>query len=406
MSKHPPETPPTFRTERPLTAQRLAQYVARGRCERHMRYTLFPSEAKAQLARYRLEFEPLSPLLSGEGQRFEREMVEGLAARGAEVRDLTNADAARFVADVARQRPGRVCYYQPTLRGRVGGWECEGRADLIEVVRDGASASATVVDFKASARETVGFRLQVAFYARLLAQTLSGAGLGGAPVRGAIVARDTALPADGAWETFDLALYDDEIERLVASHDSDVARAVRAGAGARYHLRAACDGCPYNALCFADTAERADLSLVPLLTASEKRALLSEGVTSARDLASLMEYGRKELTPAAGREEFVRRASSRWPLAGRLPLLVQRARAAVRRLDRTAEARPYLLGADFGSLPDPAEHPGLVRVFIDAQRDYIQDRLYLLAARVAGPRETIELAEMLSGPPDTDAERG
>src|SRR5215207_11185297 len=118
---HEPST--HFQTERPLTAQRLAQYVARGRCERHMRYTLFPSEAKAQLARFELEFEPLSPLLSGEGQRFEREMVEELAARGVEVRDMTNETAAQFVSEVARQRQGRACYYQPTLRGRVGGWE-------------------------------------------------------------------------------------------------------------------------------------------------------------------------------------------------------------------------------------------------------------------------------------------
>jgi hypothetical protein len=405
MSTQPPDASQTFHTERPLTAQRLAQYVARGRCERHMRYTLFPSEAKAQLARFQLEFEPLSPLLSGEGQRFEREMVERLAASGVEVRDMTNAGAEHFAAEVARQGAGRVCYYQPTLRGRVGAWACEGRADLIEIARDGAHAEATVVDFKASARETVGFRLQVAFYARLLAGGLSAAGFKDARVHGAIVARDTALPADGAWETFDLALYDDEIERLVASNDSDVARAVRAGGAARYHLRAACDGCPYNALCFADTAERADLSLVPLLTASEKRALLSEGVNTAHALASLMEYERKGMTPAAGKEEVVRHASSRWPLAGRLPLLVQRARAAVRRLERSFESRPYILGADFGTLPDAAEHPGLVRVFIDAQRDYIQDRLYLLAARVAGPRETIELAEMLSGAPDTDAER-
>src|SRR3712207_1772194 len=119
MPTPPAEVPPTFQTERPLTAQRLAQYVARGRCERHMRYTLFPSEAKAQLTRFRLEFEPLSPLLSGEGQRFEREMVGELAARGVEVRDLTNEPAARFVGEVARQAGGRVCYYQPTLRGRV-----------------------------------------------------------------------------------------------------------------------------------------------------------------------------------------------------------------------------------------------------------------------------------------------
>src|SRR5688572_395839 len=222
MPTRAPETSQTFHTERPLTAQRLAQYVARGRCERHMRFTLFPSEAKSRLARYRLEFEPLSPLLSGEGLRFEREMVDELAAH-AEVRDMTGASADAFAAEVARQREGRVCYYQPTLKGRVGGWGCEGRADLIEIARDGARARATVVDFKASARETVGFRLQVAFYARLLAETLNGAGLRGAEVRGAVVARDTVLPTDGAWETFDLALYADEIERLVAAPDSDVA---------------------------------------------------------------------------------------------------------------------------------------------------------------------------------------
>jgi hypothetical protein len=97
----------TFQTERPLTAQRLAQYVARGRCERHMRFTLFPSEAKARLARYELEFEPLSPLLSGEGLRFERSMVEELAAR-VEVRDLTQAGAGGFGDEAARKCEARV----------------------------------------------------------------------------------------------------------------------------------------------------------------------------------------------------------------------------------------------------------------------------------------------------------
>jgi len=36
-------------------------------------------------------------------------------------------------------------------------------------------------------------------------------------------------------------------------------------------------------------------------------------------------------------------------------------------------------------VPDAQRYPDLVRVFIDAQHDYIEDRVYLLAALVAGP---------------------
>src|SRR3712207_5388436 len=174
--------------ERPLTAQRLAQYVARGRCERHLRFALFPSEAAELLNRYKLEIEPLSPLLSGAGQSYEREMVERLRARGLEVRDVQAAAPEEFAREVRSQKEGRVLYYQPNLSGRIGAWDCEGRADLIEVTRGPGGFAATVVDFKASARETVSFRLQVAFYVRLLAETLRAAGLEVPDISGAVAA--------------------------------------------------------------------------------------------------------------------------------------------------------------------------------------------------------------------------
>src|SRR5256714_6881046 len=237
MPNQTPEPLSPTRPERALTALRLAQYVARGRCERPLRFALFPSGAREMLPRFRLEFEPLSPLLSGAGTQFERERMEELSAR-ATVRDMSNTTADAFTSAVGGQVDGRVCYYQPTLRGRVGVWDCEGRADLVEVVREGPHARATVVDFKSSARETVGFRLQVAFYARLVEETFKAQGLGAVVVRGAVASRESRLDEKGDWETFDLALYSDEIERLVAAHDSDVARAVRVGRGqARFHLR-------------------------------------------------------------------------------------------------------------------------------------------------------------------------
>ncbi len=398
-----------FQTERPLTAQRLAQYVARGRCERHLRFALFPSEAHELLRRYGLEFEPLSPLLSKTGQEYEREQFEELA-RSERVVDLRGRESRAFIEELKGQTAERVFYYQPSMRGSLGGWQCVGSADIVRVERETTGRTvATVIDIKASRRETVGFRLQVAFYARLLRDALKQAGIDNAEIQGAVAARDSSLAEDGACQTFDLALFDDEIERLVAAADSDVARASRVSSlEARYHLRPACDGCPYNQLCFADTAERLDLSLIPHLTISEKRALHRERIRTARELGELLIYGeRGALEFSPGREDVARRVSSRWPLGARLPVLAQRARAAMRRLDRQTEAKRYLVNADFGSLPDPGQYPDLIRVFIDAQRDYLEDRLYLVGARVVGPRGIFEVVETTSAPPrdETNAER-
>src|SRR5207248_810021 len=98
------------------------------------------------------------------------------------------------------------------------------------------------------------------------------------------------------------------------------------------------------------------------------------GVTHVRQLATLMDYG-------------------------------PRAKAAVQRDDPGIEAKPFLLGSGFGSLPNPQRYLDLVKVFIDAQHDYIADRVYLLAALVTGPAQTAEVVEMTTAPPDTGTEQ-
>jgi hypothetical protein len=392
-------------TERPLSANRLAQYATRrGRCERYLCFSLFPSEARLLRKRYDIAPEPLSPLLSGEGIMFEEEVVAQIAARFT-LEDLTDANAAAFIAAVRGQADGSVLYSQPLLRGEIGGWDCEGRADLIEIARSGDRVSATVVDIKASRRESVAFRLQIAFYARLLRDALVKTGLHLDELRGAVLAREADL-AHEPFKYFDLALYDDEIDRLVGSPASDVARvATKPFSEARYHLGPKCDGCQFNPLCFIDSAEREDLSLVPHMKAVEKRALEAEGIRSARDLALLMEYGDGRMVPAPGREAVAARVGGRWPLGGKLPMLVERARAAMHHYDATIEARSRLLASHPGTLPDPARYPDLVQIFVDAQRDYINDRLYLIAARVDGPDFSEEIVEMTAGPPDDGSER-
>jgi hypothetical protein len=412
---HADKSAQNFETERTLGAQRLAQYVQRNRCERYLRFALFPSEAKSLAARYRVPFDALSPLLSGAGQSYEREIVAELSARE-RVRDLRGTSAAAFIAALKEQADGRTFYYQPRLEGRVGGWACEGYADLVRVERTGDAVALTVLDIKASRRETVGFRLQVAFYARLLADAAQQAGLSVATIDGALLSRAHETNEDGEpreveidpdeFAKFDLALYLDEIEHLIAARDSDVSRAAHATfETATFHLGAHCDGCPYNSVCFIHAAESEDLSLIPTITSNEKSSLRAEGVERASTLAGLMDYADKAFVCAHGRETDLARISARYPLNQRLSLLVQRARAALRRFDPSIELRRFLYGSGYGSLPDETLYPNLVKVFVDAQRDHLEDRLYLLSALVVGANGTTEIIKSTGAPPDTDTER-
>ena len=93
---------------------------------------------------------------------------------------------------------------------------------MLDVVRRADQAlDITVIDIKASRRTSVSFCLQVAFYARLLKDALARAAVPVASVRGAILAHAEA-GATAALEPFDLALFDDDLERLLATPDADV----------------------------------------------------------------------------------------------------------------------------------------------------------------------------------------
>src|SRR5215813_14957424 len=158
--------------ESPLKATRLAQYTTvRGRCERYLRLALFPSEGQALMQRYGVTPEALSPLLAEAGSVFEHAAVAQLAAE-ATVTDLRHQSTQACI-DLIRSQPlGRAFYSQATLTGRIGTVDCEGIADVLDVVRrDNQALEITVIDIKASRRTSVSFCLQVAFYARLLKDT-------------------------------------------------------------------------------------------------------------------------------------------------------------------------------------------------------------------------------------------
>ncbi len=393
-----------------LNVTSLSQYVRLENCDRYLRLRLRKDEEKALLKRWELTIQPLTPLLKDSGAEFEAAFEKQLVAGGENVVDMDNMTAEDTRRYLREAREPTVLLQAP-LEGPLGAYTLHGLADAVRLERDRKGRlNVLVADLKASRKERAEHRIQVAAYAHML-QHMVGEEI---VLRGTVlhIQEDGSIPPlDAAEEGFDLDTYLGIMNRLVADEDSTInAIAAQPFEDVSYHLGYKCDGCAYNAICMYDTAERMDLSLTPYMSATEKRVLLEAGVRTTPELAELVELpergsGLRELRPAQGRESKVSELSNRWPVGPSLPLLVQHARQACRQSGLNVNAAPFMHGAGFGTLPHDEEHPELVKVFFDAQQDYLKDRVYLLSALVTGPAGESTIVRMTDGPPTEEAEQ-
>lgn len=91
-------------------------------------------------------------------------------------------------------------------------------------------------------------------------------------------------------------------------------------------------------------------------------------------------------------------------VAAHLDRLVQRARAMLRHFDPATEALGYLLDGGYSQLPGADDNPLLVKIFLDAQYDYLCDRVYLAGALLVGPNGEQAIAHCTGGPPTATSE--
>ena len=119
----------------------------------------------------------------------------------------------------------------------------------------------------------------------------------------------------------------------------------------------------------------------------------------------------RDLVAAPGREGLVARLAATPPVGQRLDELVQRARRYRRWKGDDLDALSYIPSKGYGSLPycDAAHNPNLVRVYIDAQHDYLQDRVYMLGALVVAcedgvpmPARRRSVVHLTEAPPVSD----
>ena len=390
-----------------ISATGISRYVRLERCGRFLRYYLQPHEATATEKRYDVATEPLSPLLSEYGQAFEDDVLQTLPGPR---RDLTNQPVSATLAAMQSVAVGEELFLtQAELRGSIGGRACLGRADIIHVVRqpDG-KLTLCVMDVKSSTRDHVEYRLQVGFYIRLLREMFAASGMTAMDISGAILLRDEAghLPTyDDPTTRFAVAPYELVLAQLFAADEGDIAQVLAQDvAEIPYALTPKCDGCTFNQLCMRESSERQDIALVPTITPADIHALKSAGVRTLRDLSELKQlpdrqHAHQAFATTPGKEAVVGELAHNPTIAARLDRLVQRARAIAHRYDPTITTSAYLLDASPSQLPGDDANPHLVKIFLDAQHDFITNRLYLVSALLVGPGGSRTFAHVSDGPP-------
>jgi hypothetical protein len=438
----------------------ISQYVRLDQCRRYLRLALHERAAGAGfLTDYGVAPQAILPLLTRSGAEFE-EKVAAAAGRQFPTRNLAQERKERQrdrdndeVVGAARDLAagGVLLLFQPRLRVALDGWDFTGDADIVRLERgDTSPLHLLVADMKATTTSKVEHRLQVAFYKEMLQRLLADAGIADVVLEMGILYRGTPAtdePADAAdaarlaaERTLATRLFGIEDAQLELTPDpeayADAARGLVLGpasvaarvcdtpfAAIPWHLTYRCDGCLYNELCMKWAAAHDDLSLLPHLTEHDKTGLSNAGIATTRALAGLLEPAidaatgqpdLRHLRAAPGQEQAARRVARTWPVGPRLDELVHRARRYRGWRGDTIGWLPYIPSKGYGSLPySDAEHnPNLVRIFIDAQHDYLLDRLYLIGSLVVAnergapaPERRCTIVEMTPGPPEEVTER-
>ena len=429
---------------RNLTPTDISQFNRLSRCERFLRLRMHERSAgQGFLKDFDVAPQSIAPLLTRSGRDFEESAEDAMRARfplenyaddAITVAGRRQTDNDRLLRAACSLTPGDTrIITQPRIKATLGGWHIRGDLDILRLSRDESGRlSLLIADAKSSTSAKVEHRLQVAFYNAMLAEILAGAGIVCERIETAVLYRG---PTDGTGEAkaqelaehllgvtnaymevvADAEAYLMEVRDLTEGDDSVAGRiAAMPFESLFFTLDLKCDGCLYNEFCLKESYLRGDLSLVPYLTARDKRALLDAGVTDVAGLAALKDLpfdeasGRSAaMEPAPGQEEVITRLAA--TAAGpHLDELVLRARRTGKARPLGLPSLPYIPHRGHSTLPfsGPDHNPNLIRIFVDVQHDYLNDRIYMAGALIVAcedgqPVRRRAVVHMTPAPPDT-----
>ncbi|MGI8482863.1 MAG: PD-(D/E)XK nuclease family protein, partial [Thermomicrobiales bacterium] len=428
----------------PITPTDVSQFIRLDQCERYLRLRLHErASGREFMTEYDVAPQSIPPILTRSGSEFEDAVAHDIGEHFPTIQcsdrqrraDSRTSDNPVIITLAKELLPGTVhVILQPRLVTQLDQWRLRGDVDVIRLERTmEGQLRILIADMKASTASKVEHRLQVAFYHEMLGNILDHAGICHDPIELAILYRGPADNGDPVTDTqeadlhieqraaalrlfgteegllepiVDVDAYTGAVHDLVIGPHSTARRVLDSDFDTiPFHLTYKCDGCLFNEFCMKRSAETDDLSLLPHLTEQDKTVLHREGITTITELATLKDLRRKgtiyvdgepqtqtDLIPVPGKETLSRHLAATWPVGPRLDELIHRARRYRDFMKDPIESISYIPGKGYGSLPysDAEQNPNLVRIYIDAQHDYLNDRLYMVGALIVASERGIE----------------
>jgi broad-specificity NMP kinase len=361
-------------------------------------------------------FQPLGPLLSRIGEEFESEKYDEIEVNAESVvdswKDYDSQDEnnEKILSNIekSRETDKPILLEQAKLVGEIGPFDIAGDADLIVIwPNEHGIADIRVFDIKAAWDTKPYHQIQTATYSILLKQLFERNNIEHS-VSAGIITRETEFSSVSKEElpSFSVETRESDVFSLL-EYDGPMHEALSEEPGeAPHQFGTHCHDCPNNEACFTHAIETLDLRLLEL-TRGEQEVFESHGIETLSDLAKMAEpirdakpyeYEYPEIYDEY--EDLVADISAVHSVGERLPLLAQKAQSLLGELKPDEDSAhdkpwaPWIVGSGQGALPEDDPHPStniepctenrgaLIRVYLNVQWDYLQDKLSVVAGRV------------------------
>lgn len=384
----------------------IGEYVEQHCCERSFKLRLDRGDVARRFPFYGRVRSPLNPILTLRGREREDEVERTMRAR---LVPLNRPGEERMTWSdlldrLGQHPPGTDMFAREVeIERAVGEFDLSGRMDFVILRWVEGAPTLRIVECKSSRKDKTYHRIQLAAYRIMVTEALGEQGLtiGGRTYRDvaveSVVARIDPLTnkVQDALALPSLGLVEEvgDLRNLLSPEGPLVRIAGTDLEELCYRLEAKCSACVHCPICLPESARRRRLELLGL-DPMEVRALTRAGITSIDELA--------DLDPVGPLAQEVRRTVG---FGADLNDLMVRAKA---RRSTMADSRSGDWGVmsrrrpGLGLLPSHQAEGGdrLVRVFLDVEYDYIEDRVVGLAAHVTESERSLLMPFAADRTPD------